>query len=51
MTPEKKSKDEGQPPAFDDVLKRMLSSPPKQHKDQRVNPKPEQTKPAKKKPA
>lgn len=25
---------------FDDVLKRMLSSPPKQHKDERVKPKP-----------
>lgn len=37
-------------PQFDDVLKRMLSSPPKQHKDERVKPKPA-AKPAQKKPA
>lgn len=35
---------------MDDVLKRMLSTPPKQHKDERVNPKPA-GKPAQKKPA
>jgi hypothetical protein len=35
-----KSKDKEQQPSMDDVLKRMLSTPPKQHKDERVNPKP-----------
>jgi hypothetical protein len=41
---------EGGPVQFDDVLKRMLSTPPKKHKDERVNPKPA-GKPAQKKPA
>jgi hypothetical protein len=39
----------GPQPQFDDVLKRMLSSPPKQHKDEK-HPKPA-GEPAKKKPA
>jgi hypothetical protein len=42
--------DEADAPQFDDVLKRMLSTPPKPHKDERVNPKPA-GKPAQKKPA
>jgi hypothetical protein len=45
---EPKTKDEPQAPAFEEVLKRMLSTPPKQHKEQRVNPKPQP--PAKKQP-
>jgi hypothetical protein len=44
--PQKKPDDERAPAQFDDVLKRMLSSPP-QHK---VKPKPA-AKPAQKKPA
>ena len=32
--------DDAPQPQFDDVLKRMLSSPAKQHKDERVKPKP-----------
>jgi hypothetical protein len=46
MSEEKQPK----PPQFDDVLKRMLSSPPKQRKDERAKPKPA-GEPAQKKPA
>ncbi|MGE4240132.1 hypothetical protein [Ramlibacter sp.] len=38
------SKPAPKPPQFDDVLKRMLSSPPKQHKDEK---KPEKKSPPK----
>jgi hypothetical protein len=44
-----KSKQDDQP-QFDDVLKRMLSTSPKKHKDERGSPKPA-SKPAQKKPA
>lgn len=40
-------KSEAPQPQFEDVLKRMLSSPPKQHKDEKVGKKPAQPKPAK----
>jgi hypothetical protein len=49
MATSPKEQDES-PPQFDDVLKRMLSSPPKQHKDERVKPNPA-GKTAQKKPA
>jgi hypothetical protein len=50
--PKRTDGDQGDAPVmpFDDVLKRMLSSPPKQHKDERAKPKPA-AKPAQKKPA
>ena len=49
MTKTSKKKPEDEPqPSMDDVLRRMLSTPPKQHKDERVNPKPA-GKPAQKK--
>lgn len=52
MTDQAKKKDAEAPaPAFDDVLKRMLSTPPKQHKDERVNQKPAGKPAQKKKPA
>jgi hypothetical protein len=51
MNPKEKKKDREVPqPSMDDVLKRMLSTPPKKHKDERVNPNPAE-KPARKRPA
>jgi hypothetical protein len=47
MTPAKKSKEEDQAPAFDDVLKRMLSSPPQPHVKKKPAGKPAEKKPAK----
>lgn len=41
----KKSAKEPAAPQFDDVLKRMLSSPPKQHKDEKVSRKSAEKKP------